>query len=120
MKTYFGKDWFIKGLEERPGMAKGPNGKEYKYEEYPMDYEFPKEWEGCFIFARHTGETCRVIYAGEGNLNYEITHRLNFNNGEILKKGADCILIHINADKSERQKEVADLLEACPSLTYQE
>lgn len=118
MKNYFGKKWYIKGLEERPGMAKGPNGKEYEYEEYPMDYAFPEELEGCFIFARHTGETCRAVYIGEGNLGYEIAYRLNFNDGEVLKKGADCILIHVNADRGDRQKEVADLLEACPSLAY--
>jgi hypothetical protein len=94
MGIYRGKKWYIKGLEDLPEGGKGPNGKEYEYEEYPTGYAFSEELEGCFILAKHTGDACKALYIGEGYLNYEIEYRLKLNDGYILKKGVDCIMIH--------------------------
>jgi hypothetical protein len=94
---------------------KGKSGIVYEFTDYEPETIFKEGVTGNYIFSKKTvkeeGYSLQPVYIGEGVLKDRIAYRLN--EGEVQKKGCNCISVRVlNAGESSKQIE-EDLLAAC-------
>jgi hypothetical protein len=95
----------------------GRSGFWYTFTDYTLDTDFKEGIEGIYIFSKMTKTTDGnrlfvPLYIGEGILRDRIKFRLD--EGEVQKKGCNCVSVRIEDAQKERKWVEQDLLAENP------
>ena len=87
----------------------GSSGKKYEFSILPLDFDFPENQNGNYIFAKIVNNAWHAVYIGEGDLTERTKFRIE--DGCVIRKKATHIHAHLNPDKASRKAEEKDLLD---------